>query len=253
MIDAALQAAAAGWRVHPCRSAGPAAKAPHLPHGHHEATTDPDQVRDWWTRWPDALIGAVVPDTLLVLDIDPRNGGALADLQEIAGGALPETLTVWSGRGDGGLHLYFRRPPGVFTSTRLPVGIDLKVHGYCILPPSLHPEIGEPYTWQEHPPARLPRRLREAITPQPVPAAQGYALSAYPSDRSVAGLVRFIEQQTEGNRNSGLYWAACRAAEAGQISAVADTLVAAAVAAGETDRAARRTVQSAARRYGVPA
>lgn len=52
------------------------------------------------------MIGAPVPEALLVIDVDPRNGGKLAELQLLTG-RLPTTLTVWSGRNDGGRHLYF--------------------------------------------------------------------------------------------------------------------------------------------------
>jgi hypothetical protein len=49
----------------------------------------------------------------------------------------------------------------------------------------------------------------------------------------------------EGNRNAGLYWAACRAARDGD---VLGQLVAAAVQAGLPEDEARRTVASAARK-----
>jgi len=102
------------------------------------------KIRDWWRRWPDALIGAVIPPLLMVLDIDPRNGGSLAGLESIVG-PLPATFTAWSGRNDGGRHLYFFRPQRQpLVSTRLPNGIDLKTNGYMIMPPSLHPATGQP-------------------------------------------------------------------------------------------------------------
>jgi hypothetical protein len=72
---------------------------------------DPDQIKLWWTKWPNAMIGAAVPESLLVIDIDPRNGGSLQALTDLVG-ALPETLTAWSGRNDCGHHLYFLRPQG---------------------------------------------------------------------------------------------------------------------------------------------
>ena len=132
LIDAALELAAA-WEVFPCRPSGPQAKSPLTLHGHHDATMDPDVIKAWWLRWRDAMISAAVPDSLLVVDIDPRNGGDLEKLVALVGD-LPPTLTVWSGRNDGGRHLYYQRPTGTLTSTRLPEGIDLKANGYCILP-----------------------------------------------------------------------------------------------------------------------
>jgi hypothetical protein len=70
--------AAGAWNVFPCRATGPQAKSPLTLYGHLDATTDPDQIRILVdTRWPDAMIGAAVPEALLVIDIDPRNGGSL--------------------------------------------------------------------------------------------------------------------------------------------------------------------------------
>src|SRR4029450_7633617 len=129
---AALELAAQGWAVFPCRWRGENAKAPLTINGHLDASRDPNQIQRWWTRWPSAMIGASVPESLLVIDIDPRNGGDLAELESTTG-PLPATLTAWSGRNDGGQHLYYLRPPGVLTSTRLPEGIDLQVNKYCIV------------------------------------------------------------------------------------------------------------------------
>jgi hypothetical protein len=241
MITAALELAAAGWEVSPCWWALPRAKSPITKHGHLEATTDPDQIKAWWGRWPTAMIGVRVPDSCIVLDVDPRNGGDLAELETLTG-PLPFTLTVWSGRNDGGRHLYFRRPPGPLTSTKLPTGIDLKANGYCIAPPSIHPATGEPYRWEHHPVATPPRGLRELVRPTPKPATV-YRGSGGNGD----ALLRTVAAAMEGNRNNVLYWAACRAVEDGLIDQIEDELVAAAMSAGENETKARRTVASARR------
>jgi hypothetical protein len=81
MIKAALELAAAGWPVFPCKWAGPRAKSPITNHGHLEATTDPDKIKAWWGKWPHAMIGVRLPDSVIVIDIDPRNGGDLAELE----------------------------------------------------------------------------------------------------------------------------------------------------------------------------
>jgi hypothetical protein len=164
MQAAALDLARAKWSVFPCFEHGPRAKSPRTEHGHLDATRDEAQIREWWTRWPQAMIGAPVPDTLLVIDVDPRNGGSVDALEAIVG-PLPDTLTAWSGRGDGGRHFYFLRPWGTFSSVHLPAGIDLKVNGYCILPPSLHPATGQPYRWDVHEAASVPLPLLAMLRP----------------------------------------------------------------------------------------
>jgi hypothetical protein len=51
---AALDLASKGLPVFPCRKEN---KAPYTDHGFKEASTDPATIAEWWTRWPDALIG----------------------------------------------------------------------------------------------------------------------------------------------------------------------------------------------------
>lgn len=122
-----------------------------LCHGLLAATSDLEQVAKWWTRWPMANIGARVPRSLVVLDVDPRHGGheQLAQL-EAEHGALPPTRTSYSGRGDGGHHRWFLHPGGKPSASRLGAGLDLKTYaGYVLLPPSRHPATGRPYWWGE--------------------------------------------------------------------------------------------------------
>ena len=54
MLEYALRYAALGWAVFPCR---PNDKRPATLHGCLDATTDPDQIRAWWTEIPDLNIG----------------------------------------------------------------------------------------------------------------------------------------------------------------------------------------------------
>ena len=246
MQRAALDLAERGWAVFPCHASGPRAKAPCTPHGHLNATRDPETIRRWWSRYPGAMIGAPVPDSFIVQDIDPRNGGSVEALETLVG-ALPMTLTVWSGRGDGGRHLYYLKPPGTFASARLPVGIDLKVNGYCILPPSIHPISGQPYRWEMHEPVRLPPRLRELLRPLASPAPRAFA----PRGGNGDALVRFVARLTPSRRNTGLFWAACRAAEGRLLEQIAGDLIAAATTTGLTKHEAQRTVDSAALRAGI--
>jgi Bifunctional DNA primase/polymerase, N-terminal len=245
MLEAAWALAAAAWEVFPCKWAGPHAKAPMTVNGHLNATMDPDQIKLWWTKWPNAMIGAAVPESLLVIDIDPRNGGSLEALEEVTS-PLPATLTVWSGRNDGGRHLYFQRPANSLSSTRLPKGVDLKGNGYCIMPPSIHPATGQPYRWQDEdaPAVAIPAKLSQLLRP---PATKPIPRSG--SNASAVGLLRTVVGASEGSRNNTLFWAACRAAEQGILNdQVEALLINAAVTAGENETKARRTVASARRK-----
>ena len=244
MLGAALDLARQGWNVLPCREGGDKAKAPYLPHGFHDASRDEDVIRAWWTRWPGAMVGAVVPDTLLVLDVDPRNGGSVAELERVLG-PLPDTLTVTSGRGDGGVHLYYLRPAGELVSTRLPAGVDLKKSGYCIVPPSLHPATGRPYTWNDALPAALPGMAVAQL--RPAPRIVRRAPQAGRGDR-FAGLFRQVAQAAPTRRNNTLFWAACRAVDEGAGDDVFARLVDLACATGLPPHEAQRTVASARRK-----
>jgi hypothetical protein len=161
----AVDLARQGWQVFPLRG-----KIPAIPGGRGvlDATSDPAQVAAWWGGpHRNANIGARVPTGLFVLDIDPRNGGltSLAALEDTHG-RLHATLTVWSGRGDLGRHLYYRHPGGKITSRRLGDGLDIKTSaGYCVAPRSLHPDTGQPYTWETRPPVATPAWLATLIRP----------------------------------------------------------------------------------------
>jgi len=247
--EAALDLAAAGWAVFPLRG-----KVPAVPGGRGvlDATSDPQVIKFWWTQYGGANIGARVPGGLLVVDVDPRHGGDAA-LQELCCsnntsiGTLTETLTVWSGRGDGGRHLYFRHPGGAVTGRRLPAGVDLKTHtGYCVVPPSVHPATGQPYTWEHRPIAVLPAWLRTLL--RPVAAAPRHEPAR--AAGSGGALVRFVDGLTEGHRNRGLFWACCRAVEAGD-EALLKEISDAAHRAGLTPAEVRATVTSARNRTGA--
>jgi Bifunctional DNA primase/polymerase, N-terminal len=242
MIDAACELALAGWRIFPCWPAGPRAKSPLTEHGHLDATMEPELIKEWWTRWPNAMIGAAVPDSCVVIDIDPRNGGSSEELETLVG-PLPDTLTVWSGRNDGGRHLYFRRPAGELTGTRLPRGIDLKVRGYMIMPPSVHPVTGRPYRWERHPVAAVPTSLRKLLRPAPRPIYRGNGVP------SGSGLVRKVASAEEGTRNNTLFWASLRAIDDGILDRIEEELIAAALAAGLAECEARGAIASARRSY----
>jgi len=123
------------------------AKHPRNAFGVIEATSDLDQIREWWTVWPDANIGVRMDTSNLVgIDIDLYKGGRVEDLPLTE--AERVTPTVHSG--GGGLHYYFRARPGLVVSSSnkyMPAGIDVRGwRGFLIAPPSLHAS-GRRYEW----------------------------------------------------------------------------------------------------------
>lgn len=206
LVEHALSYAGQGLAVFPVN---PRTKAPMSePTSQRHATTNPALVTSWWERWPDALIGHRLERVQLVTDIDPRHEGhATWKALKAEIGTLPVTRAHQSGRGDGGAHFWWEHPgvrlnigglnewarardvghaivlgDGTVTE-RWTSGIDLLHHDhrYTILPPSPHPDTGQPYRWIEGrglhvAPAPLPdllvallREPERAPAPAPLP------------------------------------------------------------------------------------
>jgi hypothetical protein len=105
--ETALGLAARGFKVFPIHAGEK--KPPLVASWQTVATTDPEQIGSWWTQWPQANVG-IHCDGLVVIDVDPKNGGfdSLALLeQEIQLEATYEVETP-----SGGRHLYYRAPGG---------------------------------------------------------------------------------------------------------------------------------------------
>jgi hypothetical protein len=163
LLDAALAYAARGWPVFPVHTptkkgcscgqpdCGQIGKHPRTKHGFKDASTDPAQIRRWWKAWPQANIGVPTGEAsgLVVVDIDPRNGGNLTrgDLEAEHG---KFTDTVQSETGGGGQHLVYEAPADELRcgTDALGPGIDIKAEGgYIVAPPSLHAS-GLCYEWE---------------------------------------------------------------------------------------------------------
>jgi len=159
----ALAYASRGFLIHPlhsvrdgrCSCGGPKCTAwgkhPRLPKWPTRATREPDEIRAWWKRWPEANIGLLtgLGSGVIVLDVDPRNDGEASLAGLVAShGELPRTPQVRTG--GGGLHVYFAAPEGEVNSWHPRVGLDLQGDGgRCIvLPPSSH-RSGAEYQWVE--------------------------------------------------------------------------------------------------------
>jgi Bifunctional DNA primase/polymerase, N-terminal len=146
----ALDAACRGLSVFPLL---PRRKEPKLQSWPDAATTDEAQINAWFDEQPDANYAVPANATVCFIDIDPRNGGAEtlthleAEAPEFA--LFLRTLTVETGRGDGGKPLYFRLPKGWNLrqgKDALGPGMDvMHWHKYVVGPGSIHPDTGKPY------------------------------------------------------------------------------------------------------------
>jgi hypothetical protein len=128
-----------------CTNAG---KHPRTEHGLHDATTAEDQIRHWWTRWPNANVGLRTGDAYLVLDVDVDKGGddSLGAL-EAKYAKLPETRQALTG--SLGQHRWFRLPGGIRIGcfNGFEDGLDVRGDGgYVVVEPSNH-RSGNIYRW----------------------------------------------------------------------------------------------------------
>lgn len=173
--NAALDYADRGWHVLPLRPRGKEPLGRLVHHGKDDATADLPTVLRWWTAEPRANVGIVAgPSGLLILDVDPRNGGDdhLHDLERELG-PLPETVRAQTG--GGGEHYLFRHPGGILVGKLAPrgvplkdAGVDVQDHKYIVAAPSIHPS-GNPYEWDlapgDVPVADLPPSWEERLRP----------------------------------------------------------------------------------------
>jgi hypothetical protein len=153
-LSAALDYEARGFSVIPLVPGTKRPAVPVAPYLDGSQRMTEAAVRAYWTARPEAGIGIVTgaPSGLVVVDVDPRNGGN----NEATRSECPTELVAQTG--SGGLHLFLRHPGG-----RVPCGktsrpgVDRKGDGgYVVAAPSRHPDGGV-YRWlNEGDPGVLP-------------------------------------------------------------------------------------------------
>lgn len=123
------------------------AKSPHIPEGFLKATKDESQIRAWWKRWPDALVGVPMGQVtgLIAIDYDPgKHTDATGEWIVANADALMAArihVTMRAGR-----HYLYKIPPGqryrtgadLFLSGKIRNGIDLRAEGGYIIWWPLH-------------------------------------------------------------------------------------------------------------------
>ncbi len=217
---AALAYAELGWAVFPLAEN---TKVPAISKwcggkGVYDATTDATVIRTWAKQYPHANVGVACGQVsgMVVIDVDPRNGGHVALAELAAKGRAfppgPRARTV-----NGGQHIFLKFDPVITGGQhRLGRGIDVKASGgYVVLAPSQVIRTDGSrgtYEWLTDPhTAALPRPplwLTTMFKPKPAPRANDQ-----PTAGNLASIARFVSGRTEGERNRSLYWAACRAGE----------------------------------------
>ncbi|MGP9602292.1 Bifunctional DNA primase/polymerase, N-terminal [Brevibacterium sp. Mu109] len=255
LSEAAARFAAAGVPVFPCVPGG---KRPLVEHGFHDASTDAGQIAAWWGRWPAANIGVPTGTTsgVEVVDVDRKTAGSgfagftRARRAGLAGGWVALVRTP-----SGGMHAYYRadpdRPQPSWQAAR--ARIDFRGDGgYVIVPPSVVVTDGRRASYVlTGGPDRDTRpvdagALRDFLDPRPPrPVFRPGGVSRAADTARLAGWVAALG---EGERNRGLFWAACRLAEAGAPPASAlDVLGPAGERAGLPPREVFVTIRSAYR------
>ncbi|MFF3484814.1 bifunctional DNA primase/polymerase [Streptomyces sp. NPDC002701] len=267
----ALSAAERGLAVIPLsRTKLPALRSPHrddptappchggcgrFGHGVYDASTDPHRIRELFAAAPWAtgygIACGLDPYHLIGIDLDTKSGtDSSAALRELALRHLftiPETVVVLTP--SGGRHLWLSGPPDIVvpnSAGRLAPGIDIRGAGGYLVGPGSRTEHGvystAPGTGRLAP-APCPASLLRLLTPPP----RSNTLTSSSANQQGQGLVQFVLAAHEGQRNTRLFWAACRAYENGLGPQVTEALVDAAVRTGLTEREARSTITSASR------
>lgn len=256
--DAAITFARAGTPIFPCTVDG---KRPLTRAGFHDASCDLDLVRAWWSRWSNANIGMPTGSTsgIDVVDIDvagEESGFSAFERAATAGHLKGELARVCTP--SGGLHVYFpavpSRPQRCWQAAA--AHIDFRgAGGYVLIPPSMLATDRGRVAYRLFSLSAADARpvnaesLRRFIDPRPVTSPATVATSTSPDPERLA---TWVSRLREGERNHGLFWAACRLAEAGFASSdVEAALGPAASSIGLPEWEIATTIRSALRQAAI--
>jgi hypothetical protein len=244
--EAAHRYADGGWPVFPCEPGG---KRPATEHGFLDATTDHRQIQQWWRSDPRFNLGLATgkpgPD---VVDVDRhKDGNGFAAWNKLKQADLVRDPMAIVRTPSGGFHAYYRGTEQ--RNGHLPgEHLDFRSQGgYVVGSPSRI--AGRDYEVAKTQPSRDTfdwAAAKGLLDPQPQRQAYRAPERAADGPRDVSHLAAWVASQPEGNRNAGLYWAANRALEAGDVATL-DSIATAARATGLDEREIDRTITSAQR------
>jgi hypothetical protein len=130
----ALAYARASMPVFPCG----ADKRPLVEHGFKDASTNPEIIKAWWTKWPHADIGWAAPGEIVVADLDMSKGrNGFRDFAEKAGISVDAVETPQTSTPSGGRHLIYAANGASFRNGVAVAGSGIDVRtagGYVVLP-----------------------------------------------------------------------------------------------------------------------
>src|SRR5262249_39137120 len=153
-LRVALETAAAGGFAFPAivtwnESTKKLDKRPAISGWREAATRNPEQIKQWWITFPDAVPGIELGrSSLFVVDLDRHPGGAdgVANFKAFRGdNPVPRCPTTKTP--SGGYHLYFRQPEGERLGNRtgtLPAGVDCRGDGGWTVAPGA---VFEQWRW----------------------------------------------------------------------------------------------------------
>lgn len=157
-LQAAIELAELGYFVCP---AIPNDKPPAISRWPELATTDSNQLEEWWAENPDYNVGIHCAD-IVVIDIDTINGERNEYLDRFSEEDFNQTPMANSPRG--GVHLFYRRPPEAKwrnSANILASGVDVRTNqGFLVCFPSTTKD-GQ-YRWQNE----LPQREKLTLPPE---------------------------------------------------------------------------------------
>ncbi len=184
-------------------------KHPAVNNGFKSATTDLNQINQWWQNQPQANIGIPTGDFsgLYVVDIDKKHNGIenYEAFQAQNQDSLPPA-TLQSATGGGGFHLIYGAPSsGVAVKSTTNMGglkgVDFRGDGgYIVAPPSLHASHTH-YSWCTEKELSSPAVLT-TLTPLPQPIVDLLSKKSPPISKK--------DGVASGGRNDHLFKTACQ-------------------------------------------